>query len=146
MASASSLVLGSAFSPLNFQMRASIMPLALLAILFAQWMCRISKEQPVPLVALTYAIIAITLGAATPLFEVRRAVMSRPAPLPLCSLVGVWDKQDNTIAPYASYLAPVSTLPAGMRQVPVTAGRHDPGKCWGSEWVLPEGWLRNPNA
>ena len=30
----------------DFQMRASIMPLALLSILFAQWICRVSRERP----------------------------------------------------------------------------------------------------
>jgi hypothetical protein len=60
------------------------------------------------------------------------------SPRPLCSLVGVWTKQDNMIVPYSTYLAPVSTLPAGLRNVAVVAGRSDPEKCWDHKWVVPE--------
>lgn len=124
----------------DFQMRASIMPLALLSILFAQWICRLVEQRPLRKAALAYALLALALGAATPLAELRRAVMNRPSPRPLCSLIGAWHQQDNMIVPYASYLAPVSNLPAALRDVPVTAGRGDPPKCWRVAWVLPKGW------
>jgi hypothetical protein len=128
----------------DFQMRASIMPLALLSIAFAEWVYGLWKAAPVRAAAITYALVAIILGAATPLLELRRAVMNGPSPRPLCSLVGVWPKQDNMIAPYSTYLAPVSTLPAGLRNLPVVAGRSDPDRCWERPWTLPEGWPRRP--
>ena len=121
----------------DFQMRASIMPLALLAILFAQWICRLLKDAPARRAAIAYALVAVTVGAATPLLEVRRAVVNAPSPRPLCSLVGVWNKQDNMIVPYATYLAPVSMLPAALGHVPVTAGAADPDRCWERNWETP---------
>ena len=124
----------------DFQMRASIMPLAVLSILFAQWVCRVSEAKPARPAAMAYAIVAISLGAVTPLLEVRRALVDAPSPRPLCSLVGVWKKQDNMIVPYSIYLAPVSKLPRSLRSVPVTAGKSDPTKCWDRPWDVPTGW------
>jgi hypothetical protein len=123
----------------DFQMRASIMPLALLAILFAQWICRAIEAKPARTAAVTYAAVAIALGSVTPFLEVRRALVDGPSPRPLCSLVGVWDKQDAEVVPFATYLAPVSKLPAALRNVPVTAGKSDPEKCWDRKWVTPTG-------
>ena len=121
----------------DFQMRASIMPLALLSILFAQWLCRVSEETPVQRLAVAYAVVAVALGAAIPLLEVRRAVVNPPSPPPLCSLVGAWGKQDAMVVPNATYLAPVAKLPPWFRDVPVTAGRSDPEQCWDRKWVTP---------
>jgi uncharacterized membrane protein len=122
----------------DFQMRASIMPLALLSIYFAMWILRLLSKKAVHKAAIAYALVAIILGAATPLLELRRAVVNAPSPRPLCSLIGVWHKQDNMIVPYSTYLAPVSTLPAGLRQIAVVAGRSDPENCWDHKWVVPE--------
>lgn len=124
----------------DFQMRASIMPLALLAIFFAQWIWRLLNEKPARTTAIGYASVAVLLGAATPLLEVRRAVVNPPSPRPLCSLIGVWHKQDNMIVPYSVYLATVSKLPPTLRHVPMVAGGSDPEKCWDRAWVLPQGW------
>jgi len=121
----------------DFQMRASIMPLALLSILFAQWVCRLIERDPKRSAAIAYAGAAVALGAVTPMLEIRRAVADGPSPRPLCSLIGVWHKQDNMQVPYAMYLAPVSKLPAAMADVSVTAGRSDPDRCWDRKWVLP---------
>ena len=122
----------------DFQMRASIMPLALLSIAFASWISMLMAERPARKAVIAYAIVAIMLGAPTPLLEVRRALVNPPSPRPLCSLVGVWNKQDNMIVPYSTYLAPVSALPPDLRHVPVVAGRSDPSKCWDHKWVVPE--------
>jgi len=121
----------------DFQMRASIMPLALLSILFAQWVCRLIERDPKRSAAIAYAGAAVALGAVTPMLEIRRAVADGPSPRPLCSLIGVWHKQDNMQVPYAMYLAPVSKLPAPLADVSVTAGRSDPDRCWDRKWVLP---------
>jgi hypothetical protein len=124
----------------DFQMRATIMPLALLSIAFAEWVYRPSKEKPARTASIAYAVAAIALGAATPLLEVRRALVNPPSPRPLCSLIGVWNKQDNAIAPYSTYLAPVAALPSGLSRIPVVAGRSDPEKCWDENWAIPQGW------
>jgi hypothetical protein len=121
----------------DFQMRASIVPLALLSIYFAQWISRLLNEQPRRTAVIAYALVAIILGGATPLLELRRAVVNGPSPRPLCSLLGAWHQQANMIVPYATYLAPVSTLPGELRHLPVVAGRSDPEKCWDRTWVVP---------
>lgn len=128
----------------DFQMRASIMPLALLAIFFAQWIGRLLNEKPARTAAIGYGVVAVLLGIATPLLEVRRAVVNAPSPRPLCSLIGVWHKQDNMIVPYSTYLAPVSMLPPQLRDVPVTAGGSEPKQCWERGWDLPQGWPKQP--
>lgn len=121
----------------DFQMRASIMPLALLAIFFAQWICQHLQRGPRPATIVGYVFVAIGLGAPTPLLEIRRALVNGPSPRPRCSLVGVWNKQDGMIGPYAMYLAPVSKLPSALRHIPVTLGRSEPQVCWERKWVLP---------
>jgi hypothetical protein len=118
-------------------MRATIMPLAILSILFAWWICRLLEDRPARKIAIAYAAIAVTLGAATPLFELRRALVNDPSPTPLCSLVGVWNKQNNQIVPYATYLSPLSKLPTQLSNVPVTAGLSDPDRCWDRKWLEP---------
>ena len=72
----------------DFQMRASIMPLALLSICFAQWLCGILNEKRARTAAIAYAVAALAVGSVTPLLEVRRAVINGPSPPPRCSLVG----------------------------------------------------------
>jgi hypothetical protein len=97
------------------------------------------EEDRVRRLALSYAALALALGAATPLLEVRRALVDGPSPRSLCSLIGVWDKQDGMIVPYSTYLAPVSALPPQLRDVPVTTGASDPAKCWAGKWPVPAG-------
>lgn len=122
----------------DFQMRASIMPLALLCLAFASWISTLLAETPARKSVITYAMVAIMLGAATPVLELRRALVNPPSPRPLCSLVGVWNKQDNMIVPYSTYLAPMSALPPDLRNVRAVAGRSDPKTCWDHKWVVPE--------
>jgi len=130
----------------DFQMRASIMPLALLSIYFAQWLCALLAEKPRRTAVIAYAAVAVLLGAATPLLELRRAFIHPPSPRPLCSLIGVWYKQDGLIVPYSTYLAPLSKLPQPLRHVPVVLGRSDPGTCWDRQWDLPLGMARRAAA
>jgi hypothetical protein len=121
----------------DFQMRASIMPLALLAIAFAKWTAKLSWNNPADKPAIIYALLALALGAPTPLLELRRAVINGPSPPPLCSLVGAWYKQDGLIAPFTTYLAPVGALPNALASIPITAGLSDPAQCWDRGWVIP---------
>ncbi|QIK79460.1 hypothetical protein G7077_11650 [Sphingomonas piscis] len=125
---------------LDFQMRASIMPLAILSILFAQWICLLLKQKPIRRTALAYALVAVGLGAVTTMLELRRSIIHPPSPSPLCSLVGVWHKLDNLNVPYSTYLVPLSAMPEGLRYTQVMAGRSDPQKCWDRRWSTPNGW------
>lgn len=119
----------------DFQMRASIMPLALLALAFAEWFIRMLEQRPVQNVAIGVALLAIIVGAATPVSELRRALVNGPSPAPQCSLLGVWTKQSGLIAPYATYLANTKSLPGKMKSIPAIAGTRDPAKCWDRKWV-----------
>ena len=130
----------------DFQMRASIMPLALLSIYFAQWVCRLLEEEPRRKAAIAYAAVAIALGAVTPLLELRRALIHPPSPRPLCSLIGVWYKQDGTIVPYTTYLAPESDLPPQLRHLPTVLGGSDPDQCWDRKWDLPKDMNSRPEG
>jgi hypothetical protein len=118
----------------DFQMRASIMSLALLALAFSEWLIRAVEKQPRSKAAIAFAVVAITLGAATPVFELRRTLTNGPSPLPRCSLVGVWDKQTGLIASYETYLANVDSLPKALKPIPVLAATHQPNKCWDRPW------------
>jgi hypothetical protein len=123
----------------DFQMRASIMPLALLALLFGQWFARLVASWKLFPMAVTSVVLLLSVGAVTPFMEIRRALLNGPSPAPLCSLVGVWDKQkDAIVAPYATYFAYVDQLPAFMRGQAVLAGTQDPDICWSKPWVMPE--------
>ena len=119
----------------DFQMRASIMPLTLLALAFADWVIRAVNTRPMPKGDVLYALLALAIGAVTPALEVRRALAHGPSPEPRCSLIGVWDKQTGLIAPRASYLARRSALPGWIGVVPVKAGGKDPDHCWDHPWV-----------
>jgi hypothetical protein len=123
----------------DFQMRASIMPLALLALLFAQWVARLFDTITINRTALAYAAVIMAVGAATPMFEIRRALTMEPSPKPLCSLLGVWNQQDGLIiAPHATYFARTRVLPHWLPAIPVRAGVDEPTKCWERPWPNPE--------
>ena len=120
----------------DFQMRASIMPLALLAVAFAEWIMRKLDQRPVPKGALGFAVVALLVGAITPALEIHRGLVNGPSPAPLCSLVGVWEKQSGLVAPHATYLADTSSLPYVLKNVPAIAGLRDPESCWDRKWVV----------
>lgn len=119
----------------DFQMRASIMPIALLILAFASWLAELTNRRQLPKSALAYAIIALGIGAATPTMEVWRAVSNGPSPRPLCSLTGVWTRQDNLVVPISTYLAPVAALPFTLGPGPVIDAAKNPGPCWSRKWV-----------
>jgi hypothetical protein len=123
----------------DFQMRASIMPLALLALLFAAWLGTVIDRLPSSRAAVIGAVAVLAVGAITPMFELRRAVALAPSPKPRCSLAGVWNQQNGlTVAPYATYFASSETFGKIVGPVPVLAGLHDPAKCWDTPWVAPD--------
>lgn len=115
----------------DFQMRTSIMALALVALALADWALRVCTRG-----AQLYLIGILSLGSVTGAAELYRAVTVAPSPEPRCSLVAVWMQQTNTIVPYASYLADRTAfapplVPASSRDL---AGRQDPSRCWNRAW------------
>lgn len=119
----------------DFQMRASIMPLALLAVFLGEHVAAISAGRLLGRGDLAIAGIVLALGAATPALELYRAATRGPSPKPLCSLVGVWNRQSGLIAPYATYLAKADAFRALPVAIPVTAGHHEPAGCWDRDWA-----------
>jgi hypothetical protein len=120
----------------DFQMRASIMPLALLAYLFAQWFSTAVDNWPMNRRPLIWGIMIVAIGAVTPLSEIRRAITWDATPKPLCSLVGIWNKQEGLVgAPYATYFARLGALPKFVGPIPVLAGGDDPQKCADRDWM-----------
>jgi hypothetical protein len=119
----------------DFQMRASIMPLALLAFLFATWLAQSLQQPSNAKAAIGFALAILAIGAVTPAFEVRRALTLAPSPEPLCSLVGVWERQQGLmITSNATYFARSAALPGWIAAPPVRAGLDDPDKCWNRDW------------
>jgi hypothetical protein len=122
----------------DFQMRASIMPLALLAFFFAQWAAQLADSWRSSRPALLFVTLLVAAGAITPFKEVQRALIFAPSPEPLCSLAGVWHRQQGLqVAPYASYFARADSLPRILGPVPVLAGTDDPVRCWSGRWAVP---------
>ena len=122
----------------DFQMRASIMPLALLSIFFAAWLNRQILHRS--LTGLAYGILALSLGAVTPALELRRALVNGPSPAPLCSLVGVWKHQTGLVAPVTTYLARAGSLPVRLQAIPMLVRDNDQPHCWVSDWINPQGF------
>ncbi len=118
----------------DFQMRASIMPLALLALMFAEWCINAVQQRPRHRPALAFAVLAVLLGTVTPAFELHRALVNDPSPAPRCSLIGAWNKQSGLIAPYAAYLADARSFPGNLKQLPALVGFSDPANCWDRKW------------
>jgi len=118
----------------DLQMRASIMPLALLALAFAQWTVKLIENYPARRTALAYALVAILLSAATPAAELRRALTHPASPAPLCSLVDVWHRQSGMIVPLASYFSRVEALPSILADIPVRVRAGATTRCWARPW------------
>lgn len=117
----------------DFQMRASIMPLALIAVAFADWASRLQQGDEK-----AFVLIIVALGAVTGGFEIARAFRFAPSPAPHCSLAGVWDRQTGLVVPHASYFAARESFPFTI--VPVDrVDIANPGKCWDRPWRTPNG-------
>lgn len=119
----------------DFQMRASIMPLALLSFLFATWLTHCIERPRESQIAIGFALVLLAIGAVTPAFELHRALILAPSPKPLCSLAGVWEKQQGLmISTNATYFARTEVLPGWVLKPSVRAGLNDPDKCWDRDW------------
>ncbi len=123
----------------DFQMRASIMPLAILALAVADLVIRDFSRDGDARIRRGFAItLALGIGAVTSGFELRRAVTQRAAPTPSCSLIGIWQRQIGLSAPLSTYLARLEALPqplrpASVREVEIA---RDPALCWDRPWRM----------
>lgn len=115
----------------DFQMRASIMPLALVAVAFARWADRVESRS-----GKAWFLVVITLGSVTGTAEIARAFRLAPSPAPRCSLAGVWHRQTGFAVAHDSYFAARNAFPIRIdpRQRVSSA---QPTDCWGRSWNMP---------
>lgn len=114
----------------DFQMRASIMPLALVAIAFVQW-----GNERTYWPGKAWFIVVVALGAVTGTAEAARALRLGPSPVPRCSLAGAWDRQTGFVVPHASYFAARAAFAIRIdpaERVPAT----QPARCWDRAWPV----------
>jgi hypothetical protein len=121
---------------IDFQARASIMPLALLMLAVADVLTlndTILGERQ----RRAFLVVVLCIGAITGAAELCRAFRERPSPAPRCTLLGIWFKQTGgTTAPYSTYLASAISMPWPLRPSAVSHvdTRHDPQYCWERPW------------
>lgn len=118
----------------DFVMRASITPLAILAVLVADLLVAGPSRK---LAGFLFAVIAI--GALTPAREILRAVLLDPAPIPQCDMPTTWARSFPQYG-RETYLASAAVVPAPLRsprvalETPLVAGH-----CWSEPWAMPRG-------
>lgn len=116
----------------DFQMRASIMPLAIIALAFADTLGKAQKRREK-----MYVLILIALGSVTGVVELSHAFRFDPSPAPLCSLAGAWRQQAITAIPYKSYFAARDDFP--IRVTPADrVSSLNPAQCWARPWGMVE--------
>ena len=117
----------------DFQMRASIMPLALVAIAFADWAARLVHRHEK-----AGFLIIVALGSVTGAVEIAQVFRFAPSPVPGCSLAAVWHRQTSRTAPDAAYFVPAEAFQSWVK--PVERVNADaPAKCWNHPWRMPTG-------
>jgi hypothetical protein len=115
----------------DFQMRATIMPLMIIALIFADFMGQAKQPNHIALAVIMGGVLAI--GSITGLLEMRRAFAFAPSPKPLCNLTGVWFNQDQDVAALGTYLARRSTFPK-QTTPPTIEPFSNPRLCWAKPW------------
>jgi len=117
----------------DFQMRASIMPLALVAIAFADWATRLIDWRK----RISFLMI-VCLGSVTGAVEIAQALRFSPSPAPRCSLAAVWNRQTSRTAPDAAYFVPIHAFRFEIKPVERVSAAI-PARCWDHPWHLPIG-------
>jgi hypothetical protein len=122
------------FGPSNdFAMRASIMPLFLLAFGFA----RIAVLTPRDNSALpTFVSVLVILAFATPMLELKRAFLPAYA-VSDCNVLTTWRKDDISTLP-TNYWARVEKIPKWLSAVSSAPLSLEERKCWPDHPLLPE--------
>ncbi len=115
----------------DFQMRASIMPLALVAVAFADWANRLRRPD-----TKLYFLTVIALASVTGVVEIARTFRLAPSPAPHCSLAGIWNHQTGFIVPHTTYYASPEAF--AFRIIPRDrVSSANPTQCWDRPWRTP---------
>ncbi|WP_156028597.1 hypothetical protein [Sphingobium chlorophenolicum] len=112
----------------DFEMRASIMPLALIAIAFAEWAGRLELREEK-----AWFLVILALGSVTGAAEIARVFRLAPSPAPQCSLAGAWDRQTGFVVPHASYFAVRDAFPFKIHPAE-RVNSAQPAHCWDRPW------------
>lgn len=116
----------------DLAMRASIVALFLLAFGFAK--AATSTPRDGGLLASVISIIVI-VSAATPLLEVRRAVVVPAFAISDCNLLTSWKKTDPRVFP-TNYLARLAAVPAWLVEPNAARLEIEDRKCWPDHLLL----------
>ncbi len=112
----------------DFQMRASIIPLALLSYMVIETVNKSPFDNK-------FLLFVLSLGAITGVMEITRSVSYRAAPVTQCTLLDAWYQQTGFIAPTGSYLAKREAIPERLRfDDPKSYIAATQGKCWSRNW------------
>lgn len=121
----------------DFEMRASVPALAILAMMVAMSLCDNPRLKAGGLKL--GIIIIICCASVTGLFEVARAFRYAPTPKPQCALPQIWYQQTGRVAELDTYLTRTSHVPSWLRapgsrsvQVETTTAT-----CWSKPWATP---------
>ncbi|WP_340268569.1 hypothetical protein [Sphingobium mellinum] len=115
----------------DFQTRASIMPLAILAVAYADWATRIAGWRE----KVSFGVV-IALGSVTGIIGIANALRFAPSPVPHCSVAGVWERQSTLHPPHSSYFAARTAFPISI--VPMDrVSSATPDRCWDRPWRVP---------
>ncbi|NOW47160.1 hypothetical protein FHW96_003338 [Novosphingobium sp. SG751A] len=112
---------------MDFAMRASIPALAVLAVLIADILVQ-SKKDSAWGPAKRVALVGLTIGLATPIGEISRAIAWPHAPEVACGYYGV------VPSGAATYVAPLARFLPVIRPGVVLRRPHDPASCWQGPW------------
>lgn len=115
----------------DFQTRASIMPLAILAVAYADWATRLAGWRE----KVSFVII-IVLGSVTGVIGIANGLRFAPSPVPHCSVAGVWERQSTLHPPHSAYFTARDAFPFSI--VPVDqVSSVSPNQCWDRPWRMP---------
>ncbi|WP_097092094.1 hypothetical protein [Novosphingobium sp. Chol11] len=115
----------------DFQTRASIMPLAILAVAYADWATRIAGWRE----KVGFGVV-IVLGSFTGVIGIANALRFAPTPIPHCSVAGIWERQSTSHPPHSSYFAARDAFPFSIVAVDRVSSIHQ-RQCWDRPWRGP---------
>ena len=119
----------------DFQTRASIMPLAILAVAYADWATGITAWRK----KVSFGTV-IVLGSVTGVIGIANAIRFEPSPVPHCSVSGVWDRQSTLHYPHSSYFAAREAFPFSILPTERVSSAN-PDRCWDRPWRMPARFL-----
>lgn len=123
---------------IDFQMRASITPLAVLSFLVAMSLCESLGRSSLLRIALIFGLLAAS--SITALTETQRSFRYQASPPPLCNLPQVWTKQSGRIAELETYTTSPAELPQWLQpaQWARKVDEAAPSQCWSRQWFTPQ--------